>query len=60
MRVAKKADGTFVIEDEPLRLYGSDATAFLEAMKLRDAAGNNDAQRRFQEQCAAVYRKTKP
>lgn len=58
MRVTKNSEGTFVVEDEPMRLDGQDAERFLADMKARDAEAPTSARDRFKEECASAYRRT--
>jgi hypothetical protein len=59
MRVRKNILGRYVVEDEPIRLQGKAATAFLDAMKVRDESGNTPEQTRFLSECERIYRSSK-
>lgn len=59
MRVNKNPDGTFVVEDEPMRLQGKSAREFLAQMRRRDVTGNDPEQQRFLKECERIYKTTK-
>ena len=57
MRVTKK-DGTFVVEDEPMRLEGKAARELLTQMQKRDAAPDL-TRAKFIAECESVYKNAK-
>lgn len=57
MRVAKNILGQYVVEDEPVRLDGKAAKAFLATMS--EGPVQSDERARFLAECDAVYTKAK-
>jgi hypothetical protein len=55
MHVKKKADGKFVVVDEPTHLTGKAAADFLKDMRKRDQDGPTPEQQRFLEECDRIY-----
>ena len=60
VRVTRKADGSYVIEDSPMQLDGSAAKAVLDDLRKRDASGNDPERARFLDECSRIYRASKP
>jgi hypothetical protein len=58
MRIERDEDGTFRIEDEPIRIEGESAQQFLDQLSSRD--DSIDAQRqRFLDESRRVYSETR-
>ncbi len=58
MRLLKRRNGSFYIDDAPMKLTGKAARAFLEAMAESDRNGNTLEKQAFLEECAAIYRRS--
>lgn len=59
MRVTKKQDGQYVVEDGPMRLEGKAAREFIAQMRQRDETGNDPERKRLLEECARIYEKAR-
>jgi hypothetical protein len=55
MHLIKNEDGTFTVDDEPMRLEGEAAVKFLKQMENTELT---EERRRFLEECDRVYQNT--
>jgi hypothetical protein len=55
MRVTRNENGSFNVEDEPMRVEGPAAERFLDDMAARDRSGGDGDRRQFLDDCRRTY-----
>jgi len=56
MRAIRNANGSFSLEDDPIRVEGEDADALLNEMRKLDKDGPSEERKKFQEECERIFR----
>jgi len=55
MRVTKKTDGTFVVQDAPMQLEGRAAQQFMSDLNRKPSAADEAKRAAFLAECSRIY-----